>query len=245
MFSVAIGAADGALYAGTEPSRLFVARDGGRVHRARGAPGHPVAPALELPAAAVDAPRALDRPRPAPRGAAARRHRARRRDAHRRRRRDVLRPPARGQARRPPARLAPDSRRAAPTRPRATAPPGPATAARPGRRPTPGATAATAGRSPSTRDDPDCWYVSAASGPGAAHAGGERARGRLYRWDGGRWRRLALPDETMPYAPRGHERRPARRDVATGASCAAATAASASRTPACGSHRSRAMAAPR
>jgi len=28
--SVAIGAADGALYAGTEPSRLFVARDGAR-----------------------------------------------------------------------------------------------------------------------------------------------------------------------------------------------------------------------
>jgi hypothetical protein len=46
--------------------------------------------------------------------------------------------------------------------------------------------------------DPDRWYVSAASGPGAAHAR-ERARGRLYRWDGA-WRRLALPDETMPYA---------------------------------------------
>src|SRR3954468_24587023 len=29
VFSVAIGAADGALYAGTEPSRLFVSRDGG------------------------------------------------------------------------------------------------------------------------------------------------------------------------------------------------------------------------
>jgi len=28
VFSVAIGAADGALYAGTEPSRLFVSRDG-------------------------------------------------------------------------------------------------------------------------------------------------------------------------------------------------------------------------
>ena len=28
VFSVAIGAADGALYAGTEPSRIFVARDG-------------------------------------------------------------------------------------------------------------------------------------------------------------------------------------------------------------------------
>jgi hypothetical protein len=49
-------------------------------------------------------------------------------------------------------------------------------------------------------DDPDCWYVSAASGPGAAHAAGARAQGRLDRWDDGRWRRLALPDETMPYA---------------------------------------------
>jgi hypothetical protein len=46
--------------------------------------------------------------------------------------------------------------------------------------------------------DPERWYVSAASGPGAAHAG-DRARGRLYRWDGV-WRRMALPDESMPYA---------------------------------------------
>jgi photosystem II stability/assembly factor-like uncharacterized protein len=48
-------------------------------------------------------------------------------------------------------------------------------------------------------DDPERWYVSAASGPGAAHAR-ERARGRLYRWDRGAWRTLALPAETMPYA---------------------------------------------
>jgi hypothetical protein len=47
-------------------------------------------------------------------------------------------------------------------------------------------------------DDPGRWYVSAASGPGAAHAG-ERARGRLYRWEGA-WRALAVPSETMPYA---------------------------------------------
>jgi hypothetical protein len=47
--------------------------------------------------------------------------------------------------------------------------------------------------------DPDCWYVSAASGPRAAHGGG-RARGRLYRWSGGAWKRLALPDDSMPYA---------------------------------------------
>jgi photosystem II stability/assembly factor-like uncharacterized protein len=47
--------------------------------------------------------------------------------------------------------------------------------------------------------DPERWYVSAASGPGAAHAG-ERARGELYRWEGDAWRRLDLPGESMPYA---------------------------------------------
>jgi photosystem II stability/assembly factor-like uncharacterized protein len=47
--------------------------------------------------------------------------------------------------------------------------------------------------------DPERWYVSAASGPGAAHAG-ERARGELYRWKGDAWRRLKLSGESMPYA---------------------------------------------
>jgi photosystem II stability/assembly factor-like uncharacterized protein len=47
-------------------------------------------------------------------------------------------------------------------------------------------------------DDPDRWYVSAASGPFAAHAG-HGAAGRLYRWDGS-WRQLELPDGSMPYA---------------------------------------------
>jgi photosystem II stability/assembly factor-like uncharacterized protein len=46
--------------------------------------------------------------------------------------------------------------------------------------------------------DPDRWYVSAASGPRAAHSG-ERARGRLYRWDDA-WAPLALPADSMPYA---------------------------------------------
>ena len=46
--------------------------------------------------------------------------------------------------------------------------------------------------------DPERWYVSAASGPGAAHAGAG-ARGRLYRWDG-EWTPLELPSATMPYA---------------------------------------------
>jgi hypothetical protein len=47
--------------------------------------------------------------------------------------------------------------------------------------------------------DPECWYVSAATGPGAAHSG-ERARGRLYRWREGAWQALALPGASMPYA---------------------------------------------
>jgi hypothetical protein len=48
------------------------------------------------------------------------------------------------------------------------------------------------------RGDPDNWYVSAAAGPGAAHSG-DRARGRLYRWDGS-WTALPLPVDAMPYA---------------------------------------------
>ncbi len=47
-------------------------------------------------------------------------------------------------------------------------------------------------------DDPDRWYVSAASGPREAHSAG-RARGRLYRWDGDAWRELPVPGESMPY----------------------------------------------
>lgn len=47
--------------------------------------------------------------------------------------------------------------------------------------------------------DPERWYVSAASGPRAAHAGAA-ARGRLYRWAGAVWEPLALPVDSMPYA---------------------------------------------
>jgi hypothetical protein len=46
--------------------------------------------------------------------------------------------------------------------------------------------------------DPDRWYVSAASGPGVAHSG-ERAQGRLYGWEGDAWRALPLPTDAMPY----------------------------------------------
>ncbi|MFL5840989.1 MAG: WD40/YVTN/BNR-like repeat-containing protein, partial [Thermoleophilaceae bacterium] len=48
-------------------------------------------------------------------------------------------------------------------------------------------------------DDPERWYVSAATGPYAAHSGRD-ARGRLYRWDDGAWEALALPTNSMPYA---------------------------------------------
>jgi hypothetical protein len=47
-------------------------------------------------------------------------------------------------------------------------------------------------------DDPERWYVSAASGPGRAHRGAS-ARGKLYRWEHDHWHALGLPD-TMPYA---------------------------------------------
>jgi hypothetical protein len=47
--------------------------------------------------------------------------------------------------------------------------------------------------------DPERWYVSAASGPGAAHRG-TSAHGKCYRWDGDAWTTLPLPSEAMPYA---------------------------------------------
>ena len=46
--------------------------------------------------------------------------------------------------------------------------------------------------------DPDRWWVSAASGPFEAHRGD--AHGRLYSWAGGSWEAIALPSDSMPYA---------------------------------------------
>ncbi len=46
--------------------------------------------------------------------------------------------------------------------------------------------------------EPERWYVSAATGPGTAHRG-TSAHGKLYRWEGA-WHGLALPSEAMPYA---------------------------------------------
>src|SRR5919197_480722 len=52
-------------------------------------------------------------------------------------------------------------------------------------------------------DDPDAWYVSASTGPFAAHGRGN-PQARIYAWRGGEWRALAggLPDPlpAMPYA---------------------------------------------
>jgi hypothetical protein len=47
--------------------------------------------------------------------------------------------------------------------------------------------------------DPDRWYISAATGPRAAHTGKD-AVGRLYVWEDGSWRPLDLPGTSMPYA---------------------------------------------
>jgi hypothetical protein len=52
-------------------------------------------------------------------------------------------------------------------------------------------------------DDPEAWYVSASTGPFAAHGRGN-PEARIYAWRGGAWRALAggLPDPlpAMPYA---------------------------------------------
>jgi hypothetical protein len=52
-------------------------------------------------------------------------------------------------------------------------------------------------------DDPDAWYVSASTGPYAAHGGGD-PEARIYAWRSGEWSALAggLPDPmpAMPYA---------------------------------------------
>jgi hypothetical protein len=53
-------------------------------------------------------------------------------------------------------------------------------------------------------DDPDAWYVSASTGPFAAHGGGAEPEARIYAWRDGEWRALAggLPEPlpAMPYA---------------------------------------------
>jgi hypothetical protein len=197
VFSVAIGAVDGALYAGTEPSRLFVARDGGEWTELDALQRIPSRPRWSFP------------PRPwthhvrwiAP-------------DPHRAARvlvgielGGVMRTDDCGATfsdHRPGAKLDVHCLAWHPrAEDRAYQAAGDGAAwSRDG-----GLTWATADDGRDRRYcwalavdpyEPERWYVSAASGPSAAHAG-EQARGRLYRWDGA-WRRLALPDESMPYA---------------------------------------------
>lgn len=47
--------------------------------------------------------------------------------------------------------------------------------------------------------DPERWYVSASSGPWTAHADAD-SEGRLYVWEDGAWRPVDLPGGSMPYA---------------------------------------------
>jgi photosystem II stability/assembly factor-like uncharacterized protein len=197
VFSVAIGAADGALYAGTEPSRLFVSRGGGPWAELEALQSIPSRESWSFP------------PRPwthhvrwiAP-------------DPHHAERLLVgielgglMRSEDGGESfsdHRPGAKLDVHNitwHPSADGRAYEAAGDGAAWSLDGGR----GWEAADAGRDlrycwalAVDPGDPERWYVSAATGPYPAHAG-ETARGRLYRWDGS-WRPLELPVEGMPYA---------------------------------------------
>jgi hypothetical protein len=199
VLSVAIGAADGALYAGTEPSRVFVARDGGAWEELEALQDIPSKPRWSFP------PRPWTHhvrwiapdPHDAARllvgielggvmasedgGATFSDHRpGAKRDAHCL----AWHPTAAGRA----YEAAGD---------------GAARSVDGGRT----WQAADAGRDlpycwalAVDPVDPERWYVSAASGPGAAHRGRD-ARGRLYRSAGdSRWERIPPPSDAMPYA---------------------------------------------
>ena len=203
VFSLAVSAVDGAVYAGTEPSRLFRSDDRGDSWRELDALlESPLAAELELPTPAVDVARALDRTQPA-------------------RRRPMLvgielggltrstdgGEPGRTTPRRPTRRAL---ARLAPTRTRARVR---------GRRrwgrlqhgrrrdvdasrrgPRPPLHLVDRGRPLG----PDCWYLSASTGPYAAH-GRRDPQARIYRRrDREPWRPLdgGLPEPlpAMPYA---------------------------------------------
>lgn len=198
VFSVAIGGADGALYAGTEPSRLFVARDGGRWTELEALQAIPSRDRWSFP------------PRPwthhvrwiAP-------------DPHHAERLlvgielgGVMRTDDGGASfadHRPGAKLDAHSLLWHPhAGDRAYQAAGDGAAwSRDG-----GVSweAADAGRElrycwavAVDPDDPERWYVSAARGPFVAHRGAD-AHGRLYRWEEGAWAPLPLPSDAMPYA---------------------------------------------
>ena len=94
VFSLAVSLVDGAVYAGTEPSRLFVSRDEGRSWRELRAPGDTVPTELEFSAAPLDQPCAIDRPLSPRRPTTPGRDRVGRPDGQRRRWRDLERPPS-------------------------------------------------------------------------------------------------------------------------------------------------------
>ena len=198
VFSVAISPADGALYAGTEPSRLFVSADGASWSELEALQGIPsrdqwsfpprpwthhvrwIAPDPHAPGRLLVGIELGGLMYTEDRGASFSDHReGAKRDAHC----IAWHPDADGRA----YQAAGDG----------------AAWSRDGGR---SWTAADAGRElrycwalAIDPADPDRWYVSAASGPGAAHAG-EDARGRLYRWEGEAWVALDLPGDSMPYA---------------------------------------------
>jgi BNR/Asp-box repeat protein len=197
VFSVAISAADGALYAGTEPSRLFVARDGGTWTELEALQEIPSRDRWSFP------------PRPwthhvrwiAP-------------DPHRAERLLVgielggLMASEDGGAtfsdHRPGAKLDAHSLAWHPHvegRAYQAAGDGAAWSHDGGRTWEPADTGRDLGYCWALavdRADPERWYVSAASGPGAAHSTSS-ARGRLYRWHDS-WEARPLPADSMPYA---------------------------------------------
>ena len=165
-----MSAADGAVYAGCEPSALFRSDDGGDSGASSRRCSTFLAPELELPAEALDVPCALDRAVPARCRAAARRDRARRADAQRRRRRVLGGPSARGTARRPLARVAPGGRDAR-LRGRRR---GSAWSFDAGESWQPADEGRDRHYTWSVAPDPedaDRWFVSASTGPFAAHGG--------------------------------------------------------------------------
>ena len=170
-----------------------------RAHRPARAP---VSPDLEFSAASLDIARALDRAEPARGGHDPRRNRARWADAVDRRRRDVARPPAGRAARRAFARVA-SARAWARVRSRRRG-------SRLERRRGSSWIPADEGRDRHYTwsvavdpEDPDLWYVSASSGPFAAHGRGD-PQAKVFRRRDGTWEALAggLPDplSAMPYA---------------------------------------------
>ena len=204
VFSLAVSAADGAVYAGTEPSRLFRSDDRGERWRALDALLElPSRPTWSFPPRPWTSHVRWIAPSPHDADAAPRRDRARRPHALHRRRRDW-------QDHRPGAQR--DVHSLA-WHPRAEGRAYEAGGGGSAWSDDAGDTwhPADDGRDRNYTwsvavdpDDPDCWYVSASTGPFAAH-GGRDPQAHIYRRRGGEpWQALAggLPEPlpAMPYA---------------------------------------------